>query len=403
MEQFNNTTPAPDILLQTEAANAVPNTTIDTGPPTSDEIETAIKKLKNNRAPGICGIKAELLKYGGNAIVTWLLTLFTLVWERCSIPADWTLAIILPLWKGKGSKSDCTKYRGISLLSVPAKVFAHICLSRIKTLLLQKQRPQQSGFTPCRSTLDRIISLRLLAERRIEYREPLFAAYIDLKAAFDSLDRESLWNILKIIGTPQKIIDIITMLYTSTKSMVRVNGSLTEPFTISSGVRQGCVLAANLFNTATDRILYRTTQTLSFGATFSDSHEPITDLDYADDVVLLAELFDTLKDAVLIFSRESSKLGLHINWSKTMLQSLSPWLSIPQQSIIGPQTVETTNNFTYLGCTISHNNSCNDDIKRRIAIATSTMSKLSSVWRSPRLSLKTKLRLYDALIILILE
>ena len=168
--------------------------------------------------------------------------------------------------------------------------------------------------------------------------------------------------------------------------MVRANGSLTEPFTISSGVRQGCVLAANLFNTATDRILSRTMQTLSVGATFSDSHEPITDLDYADDVVLLAELFDTLKDAVLIFSRESSKLGLHINWSKTMLQPPCPWLSVPQQSIIGPQTVETTNNFTYLGCTISHNNSCNDDIKRRIAIATSTMSKLSSVWRSPRLS-----------------
>ena len=71
----------------------------------------------------------------------------------------------------------------------------------------------------------------------------------------------------------------------------------------------------------------------------------------------------------------------------------------PQQSIIGPQTVETTNNFTYLGCTISHNNSCNDDIKRRIAIATSTMSKLSFVWRSPRFSLKTELRLYDSLVI----
>ena len=52
-----------------------------------------------------------------------------------------------------------------------------------------------------------------------------------------------------------------------------------------------------------------------------------------------------------------------------------------------------------LGCTISHNNICNDDIKRRIAIATSTMSKLSYVWRSPRLSLKTKLRLYDSLVI----
>ena len=49
--------------------------------------------------------------------------------------------------------------------------------------------------------------------------ESLFAAYIDLKVAFDSLDRESLWNILKIIGTPQKIIDIITMLYTTLRKV----------------------------------------------------------------------------------------------------------------------------------------------------------------------------------------
>ena len=59
-------------------------------------------------------------------VISWLLPLFTLIWKYCVIPTDWNLAIILPLWKGKGSKSDCTKYRGISLLSVPAKVFAHI-------------------------------------------------------------------------------------------------------------------------------------------------------------------------------------------------------------------------------------------------------------------------------------
>ena len=98
------------------------------------------------------------------------------------IPTDWNLAIILPLWKGKGSKSDCTKYRGpISLLSVPAKVFAHICLARMKRTIFAKQRPQQSGFT---STFDRIVALRLLAERRLCIPPTTisrFGAYIDLK------------------------------------------------------------------------------------------------------------------------------------------------------------------------------------------------------------------------------
>ena len=144
----------------------------------------------------------------------------------------------------KRPKSDCAKYRGISLLSVPAKIFAHICFARLKRTIFAKQRPQQSGFTHGRSTLDRIIALRLLAERLHVYRQPLYAAYI---AAFDSLNRNSHRNILKNIGIPPKLVDIIKPLYSSTHSVVRVNGTLYEALSISSGVRQGCVLAANLF------------------------------------------------------------------------------------------------------------------------------------------------------------
>ena len=272
--------------------------------PTADERSAAIRKLKTNRAPGICGITAELLKSGGAPIISWLLPIFTLIWKYCVIPIDWNIAIILPLWKGKGPKSDYTKYRGISLLSVPAKVFAHICLARIKRTIFAKQRPQQSGFIPGRSTLDRIIGLRLLAERRHEFRQPLYAAYIDLRAAFDSLDRNSLWNILKTIGIPPKLVDITKTLYSSTRSVVRVNGTISEAFSISSGVRQGCVLAANLFNTATDRILNNTTQALTLGVNYDDSGQL---LDNADDVVIFADLFDTVKEALFIFNEQSKQ------------------------------------------------------------------------------------------------
>ena len=385
-----------------EAASATPDPSIDSTPPTADEISAAIRKLKTNRAPGICGITAELLKSGGAPIISWLLPLFTLIWKYCVIPTDWNIAIILPLWKGKGPKSDCTKYRGISLLSVPAKVFAHICLARIKRTIFAKQRPQQSGFTPGRSTLDRIIALRLLAERRHEFRQPLYAAYIDLRAAFDSLDRNSLWNILKTIGIPPKLVDIIKTLYSSTRSVVRVNGTISEAFSISSGVRQGCVLAANLFNTATDRILNNTTQALTLGVNYDDSGQLITDLDYADDIVIFADLFDTLREALFIFNEQSKKLGLHVNWSKTKLQSFSPWIPTPPSTLIGTQPVTTTDNFTYLGSTIASSNSSFNDVNRRIAIATSTMATLSSIWTSSRLSLALKMRLYNSLIISII-
>ena len=106
--------PPLDPVLVAEAASATPDPSVDSIPPTADEITAAIRKLKKNRAPGSCGITAELLKSGGAPIISCLLPLFTLIWKYSVIPTDWNYAIILlPLWKGKGSKSDCTKYRGI--------------------------------------------------------------------------------------------------------------------------------------------------------------------------------------------------------------------------------------------------------------------------------------------------
>ena len=170
----------------------------------------------------------------------------------------------------------------------------------------------------------------------------------------------------KTIGIPPKLVDIIKTLYSSTHSVVRVNGTISEAFSISSGVRQGCVIAANLFNNATDRILNNTTQALTLGVNYDDSGQHITDLDYADDIVIFADL------------------------------------PTPPSTLIGTQPVTTTYNFTYLGSTIASNNSSFNDVNRRIAIATSTMSKLSSLWTSSRLSLALKMRLYNSLIISII-
>ena len=113
---------------------------------------------------------------------------------------------------------------------------------------------------------------------------------------------------------------------------------------------------------------------------YDDSGQLITDIDYADDVVIFADLFDTLKEALFIFNEQSQKLELHVNWSKTKLQSFNPWIPTPPSTLIGTQPVTTTDNFAYLGSTIASNNGSFNDANRRIAIATSTMAKLSSIW-----------------------
>ena len=83
----------------------------------------------------------------------------------------------------------------MTLLSVPGKVFARIILDRVCQHLLEHQRPEQSGFAPKRSMIDRILALRVLTERRREFWQGLLAAYIDLSKAFDLVNRDALWRI----------------------------------------------------------------------------------------------------------------------------------------------------------------------------------------------------------------
>jgi len=215
----------------------------------------------------------------------------------------------------KGSRTICSSYRPISLLPVPGKVFAHVLLERLQPLLIRQQRPQQSGFTRNRSTIDAILTLRLLAELHREFRKPLHVACIDIKAAFDSVDRQALWKALHATGALQFLIQLIQDLHTGTMSRVWVGKKLSKAFYNFSGVRQGCVLAPALFCLAIDWIMSRWSGSLGItldGAVF-------TDLDYADDAVLFAQDPGRWQAELKRFDDTANTMGLHTSWKKNKI------------------------------------------------------------------------------------
>ena len=140
---------------------------------------------------------------------------------------------------------------------MPGKVFARITLDRVRHHLLEHQRPEQSGFTPKRSMIDRILALRVLTEHRGEFRQGLLAVYGDLCKVFDSVNRDALWRILGLSGVPPKLIHLMSELYSGTGSALRCGGTISDLFPVVTGVRQGCVLAPTLFSTCLDWILGR--------------------------------------------------------------------------------------------------------------------------------------------------
>lgn len=393
--------PHPDERLRDFANAGVPSTLISLEPPSLEELACTIKRLPSGRAPGGDGITAEMLKSSIQCSANRLQYLFETIWNTERVPREWKEGVIVSIYKNKGDSRDPSNYRPITLLSVPSKVFTSILLNRIRTHLVSLRRPQQAGFTPNRSTTDCILALRLLAQQRREYCKPLLAAYVDLKAAFDSLDRSALWLLLQGIGIPNKYINLLKELYSNTTCRVRAEGSVSNSFSTTSGVRQGCVAAPNLFNVAVDywlnNALSRVPQT---GVSY---HSRFTDLCYADDVVIFAEFTDVISEALTALHEEATPLGLSINWAKTKIQSLTDSMPMPQPlRIITHEPVEAVQSFIYLGAKITSSSNSDQEITRRIQISRSSFGRLYPIWCNRKIRLTTKLRLFNSVVLPVL-
>ena len=173
-----------------------------------EEIRSAVKKLKNKKAAGTCGIVSELLTTGSPAMILRLKMVFSIIWRTEVILSDWKKGILVPVFKHKGSKTDYNNYRGITLLSVPGKLFAMLLLKRATSFLRTLCRPQQAGFMQGRSTTEQIHTVRQIVEKTVEFIKKVHIAFIDFRSTFDTVDRLSFWLILKAVALPAKIVSL---------------------------------------------------------------------------------------------------------------------------------------------------------------------------------------------------
>ena len=196
-------------------------------PPTRREVERAIQKLKNNKAPGLDGIEAEIIKLAPTEAISSLHRLPLKIWDDEVVPEDWRKGLICTIFK-KGDRSICSNYRGVSLLSVPGKIFGHIILDRMREGVEKKLRENQGNFRSGRGCADKIFCLRMLIEKCVEFQLPALAIFVDFKAAFDSIHRPSMWHILSDYGIPDKYIKLIRCVYDNCEAVILVEGEITD-------------------------------------------------------------------------------------------------------------------------------------------------------------------------------
>ena len=143
--------PAPPNPPEIQPANA--DLPISCDNPTKDEIRKAITQLKNGKAAGPDDIPAEALRADIETSVELLYPLFVKIWEEEEIPTEWKEGHLVKIPK-KGDLNNCSNYRGITLLSVPGKVFNRVLLERMKEAVNPQLRDEQAGFRQNRSCTD---------------------------------------------------------------------------------------------------------------------------------------------------------------------------------------------------------------------------------------------------------
>ena len=230
---------------------------INTNLPSKTESVKAIKSLKSGKVAGLDGIPSKALKADIQTSTEMLHPLLCKTWEQERVPDDWKRGHFVKLPK-KGDFSFCNNWRGIMLLSIPGKILSRIILERLKSALYKTLRDEQAGFRQDRSCTDHIAIMRII-EQSLEWQTPLYAVFVDFQKAFDSVDRNVIWRLMRHYGFPRKSINIIQQIYEDATCQVIHDGKLTEPFSVQTGVRQSCLLSPIIFLMVVDWVTKQST------------------------------------------------------------------------------------------------------------------------------------------------
>ena len=134
------------------------------------------------------------------------------MWKTYQWPQDWKRSVFIPIPK-KGDAKECSNYCTIPLISHASKVMLKILQARLQQCVNHELPDVQAGFRKGREIRDQIVNICWIMEKAREFQKNIYFCFIDYAKAFDCVDHNELWKILKEMGIPDHQTCLLRNLY----------------------------------------------------------------------------------------------------------------------------------------------------------------------------------------------
>ena len=360
---------------------------------TAKEVEDAVRKMSNNKAPGKDNIPVELLKYAPKIVYEEITKTLNSIFEDHE-SVDIGYGILIPLPKPLKTKGPVKNLRPITLLEVIRKFLSKIELQRIEKELNLYLSKSQSAYRKFRSTTDIIWAYRWILAKVQEQEIEVLITGIDMSSAFDTIKRDKILQIVEeILAEDEK--RILRVLLSETKLEVKVHGAQSKPFISNIGAPQGDSLSGPIFT------LYFEDSLRKLRKAVEESPIDVRDINprwiekkhsslpkemiYADDCDFLSEE-EKEKENI------NSKISLILKENNLLINEEKTEHTILKR---GESNTERWRKVKKLGTLLGDR----EDIARRKQMSYIAQKDLNKLWKKKKyVSLDKRLQLYDSLV-----
>ena len=305
-----------------------------------------MRKLKMGKAIASF-IKPEHILYGSPKLAWHLHLLFNGMILHSYVPTDFLNGVISPLIKDSGGDhTDPKNYRPLTLSTIFSNLFEHALLLKIGHLL--ETDPLQFGYKRRQSISHALFSLRSCIDYFTSRGSSVFVAFLDCTKGFDKVNHHGIFIKLMKRGVPICILNLLIYSYSNLTSVVKWNGSFSDSFRVSSGVRQGGVLSPHLFIIYIDDLIV-ILRGLKLGCYVLQLF--LACIVYADDICLIAPCRSALQSLLDACESYGNFWCLTYNPLKCKVMTFGSCSRPPCLRMYG-EVLESVQEYKYLGVSI---------------------------------------------------